>query len=84
MKEAIRLRGCNEEFIADPALLTEGKVWETYRIDQGCIISPPVHSDCLLRLLTAQVHLFWLLELAGYAFKHTMHANPVQVSCATQ
>ena len=26
MKELIRLRGCNEEFIADPALLQEGKV----------------------------------------------------------
>ncbi len=26
MKERIRLRGCKEEFIADPALLQEGKV----------------------------------------------------------
>ena len=26
MKELIRVRGCNEEFIADPALLQEGKV----------------------------------------------------------
>lgn len=26
LKELIRLRGCNEEFIADPALLLEGKV----------------------------------------------------------
>ena len=26
LKELIRLRGCNEEFIADPALLQEGKV----------------------------------------------------------
>lgn len=48
LKEAIRLRGCNEEFIADPALLTEGKVWQTHRIDLGCTISPCASSDCLL------------------------------------